>query len=55
MEKEASLVHRMVIEKGEMRIKLNSVLTAEQRVKLKTLRQAPKGSHGKKHKMMNMH
>lgn len=53
-EQQAGLVHRMVIEKGEMRMKLNSVLTPEQRNKLKSLKQSHKGSKGMKHKMMNM-
>jgi Spy/CpxP family protein refolding chaperone len=52
-DKKAALTHRMVIEKGEMRMRLDSILNPTQRAKLKELKQARKGSHGKKHKMMN--
>jgi len=53
-DKKAGLARRMVIEKGEMRMKLDSILSPAQRAKLKELKQAKKSSHGKKHKMMNM-
>jgi len=54
-EKKAGLVHRMVIEKGEMRMKLDAILSPAQRNQLKELRKAKKSSHGKMQKMMNMH
>jgi len=53
-EKKAALVHRITIEKGEMRMKFDSILTPEQRALLKELKKAHKSSRGKKHGMMNM-
>ena len=53
-DKKAALTHRIVIEKGEMRMKLDSLLSPAQRNQLKELKKAKKNSHGKKHKMMKM-
>jgi Spy/CpxP family protein refolding chaperone len=53
-EKKAALVHRMTIEKGEMRMKLDSILNPAQRTQLKELKKAHKGSRGEKHEMINM-
>ncbi len=38
-DQKAKLIHRMVIEKGEMRMKIESVLSPEQRAKFKQIRQ----------------
>lgn len=53
-DKKAALTHRMVIEKGEMRMKLDLLLSPAQRNQLKEFKKAKKSSYGKKHKMMNM-
>jgi len=53
-EKKAGLVHRMVIERGEMRMKLDAILNPEQRNQLKELKKEKKNSHDQMRKMMNM-
>ena len=54
-EKKAGLVHRMVIEKGEMRMKMDAILSPTQHNQLKELKKAKKSSHNKMQKMINMH
>ncbi len=45
------LVHRMVIEKGEMRMNIESILTAEQRKQFAELRAKKRAmKHGMKHR-----
>jgi len=53
-EKKAALTHRMVIEKGAMRMRLDSILNPTQRAQLKKLKKSRKSFHGKKYKMMKM-
>ncbi len=53
-EKKAGLVRRMVIEKGEMRMKFDAILSPAQRNQLKELKKSKKSSHRKMRKMMNM-
>ncbi len=53
-EKKAGLVHRMVIERGEMRMNLDAILSPAQRNQLKELKKEKKSSHDQMRKMMNM-